>query len=491
MRSDYDEEASCDRHLESPAISDPEFVAIAVAFWLSAQWGLVIVVVAVVAAIVYCVRTPVHVRRGLLLAFAFFGAVLIVVRCEVPDSEEWAADGTAFTGWMTVVREVDRYPSSERLLVEIHGIRYECWLRRTSLRARSATLVAGDSVMASGVIAPLSDERQARVRWQHVRGELDIEWLGDVVPGSPIHRASNRIRALVTRAGDQMGSRSGALFRGLVIGDDRDQPDDMASAFRRSGLSHLTAVSGQNVALVLAAASPLLNKVRPRRRLALSVALICWFVVLTRAEPSIVRAGVMASLSLGASAFGRRVTPVRALALTSISLLLIDPLLAGSVGFVLSVCATFGVVAIGPAILRAANRDGPAATIVAVTLGAQLGVFLPSVIVFGRSPLVALPANLLAAPVAGLVMLVGLPISMLVALVPVMAMPAVVPVELAVSWIDRVALRMEMIEPVSPLPGVLAHGALGFMVLIALARRRFRLSGAKHEVVYGDLPSHR
>ena len=72
----------------------------------------------------------------------------------------------------------------------------------------------------------------------------------------------------------------GALFRGLVIGDDRDQPREMIDRFRASGLSHLTAVSGQNVSFVLAAAGPLLRRLRPWMRWAVTLALIAWFVAL-------------------------------------------------------------------------------------------------------------------------------------------------------------------------------------------------------------------
>ena len=78
------------------------------------------------------------------------------------------------------------------------------------------------------------------------------------------------------------------------------------------------------------------------------LALIGWFVVLTRAEPSILRAGTMAALSATAFVLGRQREPVRLLALAVIGLVLVDPLLAWSIGFWLSVGATPGVTAVGP-----------------------------------------------------------------------------------------------------------------------------------------------
>ena len=95
-------------------------------------------------------------------------------------------------------------------------------------------------------------------------------------------------------ASSSMPPADAALARGLVIGDDRDEPPAMIERFRRSGLSHLTAVSGENVAFVLAAAGPLLRRLRPSSRWAATLALIGWFVALTRFEPSVLRAGVMA-----------------------------------------------------------------------------------------------------------------------------------------------------------------------------------------------------
>ena len=152
-------------------------------------------------------------------------------------------------------------------------------------------------------------DRVDRVAWQHVVGEFVAESLGDRRDGRPLAVASNRVRELVAEATDVLPDDDAALARGLVIGDDTDQPPDMLERFRASGLAHLTAVSGQNVNFVMAAAGPLLRRLRPMPRLAASVALIGWFVVVTRAEPSVLRAGAMAALGTVAFAFGREREP--------------------------------------------------------------------------------------------------------------------------------------------------------------------------------------
>ena len=302
----------------------------------------------------------------------------------------------------------------------------------------------------SGRRQELDAERAGRVRWQHVVGELDVAWLGDVRAGGPLARSSNRVRTLIERGAATLPADDAALVRGLVIGDDRDQPPAMVERFRASGLSHLTAVSGQNVALTVAAAGPLLRRARPLARWAATVGLIGWFVVLTRAEPSVLRAGLMAGLGATADALGRVREPPRLLAVAVIGLLLADPLLVGSVGFWLSVGATAGVTVLGPRFATRLRALGPLALPVGITLGAQVGVALPSLLVFGRLSLVGTAANVLAVPVAGVVMLVGLPSCLLAATVPWVGSIVMTPTGWAVRWIDAVATVAAGLEPDPP-----------------------------------------
>jgi competence protein ComEC len=255
----------------------------------------------------------------------------------------------------------------------------------------------------------------------------------------------------------------GPLFRGLVIGDDRDQPMAMIDRFRASGLSHLTAVSGQNVSYLLAACGPLLVRMGPRPRWVVTVGLIAWFVTLTRFEPSILRAGAMALLSATAFTTGRERSPVRVLAVAVLGLVVIDPLLVWSVGFWLSVGATAGVCAIGPRLARRFRRLGAVAVPLGVTLGAQLGVVVPSVLVFGRLPLVSVPANLLAVPVAGAVMLYGMPAALIAGLVPMTAPVVMFPAFLGTKWVDTVAVLGARLEPDPPWVWV------GWALLVAVA----------------------
>ncbi|MGB1724439.1 MAG: ComEC/Rec2 family competence protein, partial [Ilumatobacteraceae bacterium] len=242
-----------------------------------------------------------------------------------------------FTGPARVVDDPRPYRSATWVIIDIDGSRHEIWARSNSDRRRVASLRAGEWVVVSGEREPLDPDRARRVAWQHVIGSFRVDWLGDVTSGGPPARASNRVRSLVADGATLIGEPDDSLLRGLVIGDDLDQPPEMIERFRRSGLSHLTAVSGQNVTLVLAAGAPLLRRLGSRTRLVTTVALIVWFVAITRFEPSILRAGTMAVLATVGTHLGRERTPMRMLALALSLLVVIDPLITRSVGLWLSV----------------------------------------------------------------------------------------------------------------------------------------------------------
>jgi competence protein ComEC len=207
------------------------------------------------------------------------------------------------------------------------------------------------------------------------------------------------------------------LLLALLMGDDRAQPPSMVAAFRASGLSHLSAVSGQNVAFLLAAAAPLLRRLAPAVRLGATLVLLAWFVVVTRIEPSVVRAAAMAAITAVALALGHRPSALRVLALCVAGVVLADPMLVHSVGFALSVAATAGLSVLAAPIARRLPGPRWLASLAAASIAAQVGVAPVQLAIFGPPPCTALAANVLAVPVASLVMLVGLPVTLVLGLV--------------------------------------------------------------------------
>ena len=121
--------------------------------------------------------------------------------------------------------------------------------RRSALRAVGTRSCTAACEWASGAVVnwywcTAIGERSItnvgqRVAWQHVVGEFRLDWASDVDAGDPVARASNRVRAAIERGADELPGDDGALFRGLVVGDDRDQPPAMIQRFRASGSQSL------------------------------------------------------------------------------------------------------------------------------------------------------------------------------------------------------------------------------------------------------------
>lgn len=348
-------------------------------------------------------------------------------------------------GVMTLVTDPAALGSGVVARVKVDGLRYEA-VAHGAPAWRLARRLAGESVIFSGRCAEMSGPRSRSARVAHVVGRLVPTSVSEEFSeGSMVVRASNRVRRAIVRGVRSMAPDMRALFAGLVIGDDRDQTRTMVAQFRRSGLSHLCAVSGQNVVFLLAVVSPLLRRRRPPTRWLLTMGILAWFTMLTRAEPSVLRASVMAAIVATTSLVGPRINGRHVLSLTVAVLLVVDPMLAWSVGFGLSVGATAGLAWMSSVLdgaIGSAHARGPGRAIrstVSATLAAQLGTVPVAFMVFGGSPVVSLIANPLVIAVAGGVMMFGLPVALASSLVPTVEPLVSAAMSVPVGWIAFVA----------------------------------------------------
>ena len=329
-----------------------------------------------------------------------------------------------------------------------------------------ATLSAGQSIEVAG------DVRHPPRRWQrtrHVAGSLIVERVGSSGPAGWWHRVANGLRSVLTSGAQTLGDDRVPLFTGLVIGDDRLQGPVVADDFRAAGLGHLLAVSGQNVAFVLTAAGPLLLRLGRHSRVAVTLVLLVFFALVTRFEPSVLRATVMAGGSALTVAAGRPLHGLRLLGLAVVALLVIDPLLIHRAAFQLSVAASGGIL-LGARLL-ATVVPGPRwlAEAVAVTLAAQAAVTPLLLVWFGPVPAAALAANVLAAPLAGMVMVWGVTAGLLAGAVgPPFAAWIHTPTAWALDWIAGVAGFVGR-HPTGRLPAVAAVAVVALVAVTALA----------------------
>ena len=201
--------------------------------------------------------------------------------------------------------------------------------------------------------------------------------------------------------------RDGALAMGMVLGEDQRIDSDVKDDFRRSGLSHLLAVSGQNVMLLGALALPLLALlgIGPRARLAAIGALVGIYVPLAGAGPSLQRAGLMGAAGLAAAAAGRPASRWYALLFAAAGTLALNPRVSGDPGWQLSFAAVVGIGLLVPGLRRGLRwLPGVLAEGAAITIAATVATAPLLAHHFQAVQLVALPANLAALPIVAPIM---------------------------------------------------------------------------------------
>ncbi|WP_413319621.1 ComEC/Rec2 family competence protein [Agrococcus sp. 1P02AA] len=287
------------------------------------------------------------------------------------------------------------------------------------------------------------------------------------------------LRDGLLQASAQLPGVGGELLPGLSIGDERRVSPQLRTAMLETGLSHLTAVSGANCVIVVGAAfqgAAALGARRPVRVLVAAGALAA-FVVLVTPEPSVVRAGAMASIGLLGIATGRRSGALAVLSLAVLGVLVLQPHLATSPGFALSALATCGLIVHARPITAVLARalPTPIAALISVPLAAQLWCTPVLVGLDARVSLVAVLANLLAGPAAPVVTLVGLVACLVAPLAPAVAIGCAWVGWIPAAWIAEVAMVAQQL-PAAQIPwpgapwGVLAASAMLALVTIGHAR---------------------
>jgi competence protein ComEC len=254
------------------------------------------------------------------------------------------------------------------------------------------------------------------------------------------------------------------------------------------------------VAFVLGLAAPLMRRLGLRARLVVGLAVLGLFGVVTRWEPSVLRAEAMAVLTLVASTWGRPASGLRVLALAVTGLLLVDPLLVTSLGFGLSVGACAGIALLGRRLTDAIPGPRALASAMGVSLAAQAGVAPLLAPAFGSIPLVTVPANLVAVPAAGPLtawgIAAGLPAGVVSRLLagtggPALATIVHLPTRLLLAWVAAVA-RHAATAPLGRLTTthlvVLAVTVAG-VGLVATNRRRWMTIASLGVLVAAVVPA--
>jgi competence protein ComEC len=498
------------RHLRR--VRDPgsvAAVATAAAAWVGAGAGVLVsaagavstvaVVCAIVAGaviVVAALSAPVRATVAPVLLVgvcaAGVGALRVapLVAGEVPSA---AADGAYVTATVTLTGD----PASRS--GRVHG----------SARGQDKVVAAAtlNSWRRGGLTH--SSALPIRLSWSTARSDLPpgtvLHVSGRLLPGDPTRRSAaflvaDEVAAAETAPAIQQAALSvrmslrhstsvasgdgGSLLPGLVLGDTAGVSDELAQAMRDAGLSHLTAVSGGNVAITLAMVWWVARRCGLRRRglLVVGALVLPAYVVLVRPDPSVVRAAVMAGIGLVALVGGFRSRGLPTLALAVTALLLVDPFLCLSLGFALSVVATAGLVTLGRRWTRA-SRVRLLRTVLAAWAAAAAASLATAPLVAGIGggvPLLSIPANLLAAPAVAPAGIVGLVAALVGLVAPLPGQWLAALASLPAAWIAGIARRVQDVPgSVAPWPQGLG-GALLLTLVLALAGAAWWLGRRTH-----------
>ena len=456
--------------LASSAMSDRHVAAMAIVVWAGALTPrhvptVVLLTATAVAALALHRRWPVRfIITVAILASFLSGAAWARIEPAVAER---------YVGPAVLVADPEPVSGGVRVTALIEGGRYDlrAWGSPAGgLRNR----LMGERVKVEVDLRPLGNA-PAWLLAQGLSGRGTVTSVESFDVGSPHTRIANSIRRTIESGASSMNRDERALFAGLVYGDDRQQSPLTADNFDAAGLTHLLAVSGQNMAFVLAITGPVLRRLGHRQRFVFVLAVLLLFATVTRFEPSVVRASVMTAVAAVAALVGTEMSSRRILGVAVAALVLVDPLIVHSVAFQLSVAASAGILLWSARVARAVPGPRWLVEALAVTSTAQLAVAPLLVWRFDGLPVASLPANLLAGPAAGPVMMWGLTGGLVAGVLPAgVAEVLHVPTRAALWWINSVASQVPLL-PFGRLGAVhiallFVAGALGLRQTTELGR---------------------
>lgn len=274
-----------------------------------------------------------------------------------------------------------------------------------------------------------------------------LSWLSD--------RLTHRLQVLLPEP-------DSSLAVGLLLGKRQAMDAELQQAFQTVGLTHIVAISGSNIAMVVVAFFALFGFLPFRKRLVWSGVGVALFVLLVGPTAAVLRAGLMGILSLAGLYSGRKSQAFFGLLWSAVLMVLWNPLvLTYDVGFQLSFASTLGILTLTPVLQKIISSRCPAREAVTLTLAAQIMTFPFIVFHFGRFSWITLAANLLVAPLIPLAMIFS-------GLALVFGPPAAALASVFLLLIEKVAIVCAAIPGASVELSISAPVFVGLLLALAI-----------------------
>lgn len=208
-----------------------------------------------------------------------------------------------------------------------------------------------------------------------------------------------------------------SILIGMIIGDTSETSEEVENDFKISGISHLLAVSGSNVAYIILAIKFLLNKFTSRSvSNILTILFIVLFVLISGGSASVVRAAMMAIIAIVSELVSRKSNTLASIATSALVILIYNPFVIYDIGFVLSFCGTIGIVLLNSKISSYLNSKIKSKILkmfidtFSVTMSAQI-ILLPIMWrAFNTISIISLLSNLIVVPLTGVITILGIAI---------------------------------------------------------------------------------
>lgn len=264
-----------------------------------------------------------------------------------------------------------------------------------------AAVYRGDSVEVTGKLYPSLGNNLTRISFAELK-----------VVGRGSFWLDNVRREFAAGMQSALPEPVASFGLGLLIGQRSTLPKSTEEQLRHVGLTHIIAVSGYNLTIIVLACQRLLAKRSKFQATAICLGLIGLFLLITGSSPPIVRAGIISVLAIGVWYYGRTIKPLVLLLVAAAITVIANPLyLWGNVSWYLSFLAFFGVLVLAPLITKRLFGGKEPKIIISILIESACAtvLVLPYILyIFGEMSLVSLPANLLVIPFIPLAMLLAL-----------------------------------------------------------------------------------
>lgn len=325
---------------------------LAISLALSFGGAAIGLITAAIVAVVSASLISVKIREGLVISALAVTVAVNIIYSEkntvfVADSMSGSQQNISGT-----VTEIGFYDNGVNYTVLVNSGKLKN--RKVRLSYSGSIAGVGDRINTVSRVYSISDKYTPYYYSNEIFARGKIEVINSVSKGNGIYKTTEKIKNGITdKLFKNMSFDSAATLSAITVGDKIYQSDDFSAAVRASGVSHIMVVSGMHMSIICGSVYFLLKKsfLNHKISVVLAFAVTLGFMLLCGFTPSVVRSGIAYIVMLFGDLIYRKSDGLASLCFAVIIMILLNPFVAGNVGFLLSVASTYGILVIYPLII--------------------------------------------------------------------------------------------------------------------------------------------